>query len=87
MPQDDAADLVGLLEEDKAEALLEKLPEKDREELTQLLQYDEESAGGLMTPYVVAILSGNCRAIQNTVNLLRANMLTCKTLVVEIPEL
>ena len=55
MPQDDAADLVGLLEEDKAEALLEKLPEKDREELTQLLQYDEESAGGLMTPYVVAI--------------------------------
>ena len=55
MPQDDAADLVGLLAEDKAEALLEKLSEKDREELTHLLQYDEESAGGLMTPYVVAI--------------------------------
>ena len=55
MPQDDAADFVGLLDDDKAEALLEKLPEKDREELTQLLQYDEESAGGLMTPYVVAI--------------------------------
>ena len=46
MPQDDAADFVGLLDDDKAEALLEKLPEKDREELTQLLQYDEESAGG-----------------------------------------
>ena len=55
MPQDDAADFVGLLDDDKADALLEKLPEKDREELTQLLQYDEESAGGLMTPYVVAI--------------------------------
>jgi len=55
MPQDDAADFVGLLDDEKAEALLEELPEKDREELTNLLQYDEESAGGLMTPYVVAI--------------------------------
>ncbi|MBT7810828.1 MAG: magnesium transporter [Deltaproteobacteria bacterium] len=55
MPQDDAADFVGLLDDEKAEALLEKLPEKDREELTNLLQYDEKSAGGLMTPYVVAI--------------------------------
>ena len=55
MPQDDAADFVGLLDDEKAEALLKKLPEKDREELTNLLQYDEESAGGLMTPYVVAI--------------------------------
>jgi magnesium transporter len=55
MPQDDAADFVGLLDDEKAEALLEKLPEKDREELTNLLQYDEESAGGLMTPYFVAI--------------------------------
>ena len=55
MPQDDAADFVGLLDDEKAEALLEELSEKDREELTNLLQYDEESAGGLMTPYVVAI--------------------------------
>ena len=55
MPQDDAADFVGLLDDDEADALLERLPEKDREELTYLLQYDEESAGGLMTPYVVAI--------------------------------
>ncbi|MBC8259768.1 MAG: magnesium transporter [SAR324 cluster bacterium] len=55
MPQDDAADFVGLLDDEKAEAILESLPEKDREDLTRLLQYDEESAGGLMTPYVVAI--------------------------------
>ena len=26
-----------------------------KQELTHLLQYDEESAGGLMTPYVVSI--------------------------------
>ena len=55
MPQDDAADFMGLLDDDEADALLERLPEKDRAELTNLLQFDEESAGGLMTPYVVAI--------------------------------
>jgi len=55
IPQDDAADFVGLLDDDKADELLDRLPEKDREELTNLLQFDEESAGGLMTPYVVAI--------------------------------
>ena len=55
MPQDDAADFVGLLDDEKADELLERLSEKDRAELTQLLQYDEESAGGLMNPYVVSI--------------------------------
>ena len=55
MPQDDAADFVSLLDEEKADALLERLSEKDREELTHLLQYDEKSAGGLMNPYVVSI--------------------------------
>ncbi len=72
MASDDAADFVGLLEEEQADALLEGLPEKDREELTTLLQFDEESAGGLMTPYVVSILkdqtvSHAIKTIQNYV--------------------
>jgi magnesium transporter len=56
MPGDDAADFVSKMEEEQADALLETLPEKERDTLTQLLQYDEESAGGLMTPFVVSIL-------------------------------
>jgi len=56
MKQDDAADLVSILDESQADAVLESLPDKNREELTTLLQYDEESAGGLMTPHVVAII-------------------------------
>ena len=56
MKQDDAADLVSILDESQADAVLESLPDKNREELTTLLQYDEESAGGLMTPHVVAIV-------------------------------
>ena len=56
MPRDDAADFVSKMEEDQADAILETLPPKERDTLTQLLQYDEESAGGLMTPFVVSIL-------------------------------
>ena len=55
MQEDDAADFVSMMEEEQADALLETLPEKNRETLTNLLQFDEETAGGLMTPYVVSI--------------------------------
>ncbi|MDP7317385.1 MAG: magnesium transporter, partial [SAR324 cluster bacterium] len=56
MKQDDAADLVSILDESPVDAVMENLPAKSREELTTLLQYDEESAGGLMTPHVVSIV-------------------------------
>ncbi len=56
MKQDDAADLVSILDESQVDAVLENLPAKSREELTTLLQYDEESAGGLMTPHIVSIV-------------------------------
>lgn len=55
MNRDDAADIVSLLENDKAEALMDKLPSRYREEILTLLQYNEESAGGIMNPYVVSI--------------------------------
>ena len=52
---------------------MDRLPEKDRDELTHLLQYDEESAGGLMTPYVVSIrkdqtVASAIREIQTFIN-------------------
>ncbi|MEE2718086.1 MAG: magnesium transporter [SAR324 cluster bacterium] len=56
MKQDDAADLVSVMDESQVDAVLDNLPAKSREELTALLQYDEESAGGLMTPHVVSII-------------------------------
>ncbi len=55
MEDDDAADIVSILDETQADALMDSLPQKDREELANLLQYHEESAGGLMTTYVVSI--------------------------------
>ncbi len=50
MPEDEAADILQEFEEDKTKELLEKMPEEEAGELKDLLQYEEETAGGLMVP-------------------------------------
>lgn len=55
LPDDDAADLISEMEPVDQRALLDALPEGRADELIDLLQYDEESAGGLMTTDLVAI--------------------------------
>jgi len=56
MAGDDATDIVSLLNEEKADEVLENLSSKDRQEITTLMQYDQESAGGIMTPDVGSVL-------------------------------
>jgi magnesium transporter len=55
MDKDDAADFVSLLTEERASKVLSELDKEDRDEIQQLLQYDEESAGGIMDPQVVVV--------------------------------
>ena len=55
MARDDAADFIALLDEEKADLVLENLNTRDRREIRNLLQYDQESAGGIMDPHVVAV--------------------------------
>ena len=55
MPKDDAADFMSILGEERADAVLNKLSQKDRKTIIDLLQYNEESAGGIMNPYVVTV--------------------------------
>ncbi len=55
LADDDAADLIGELEPHEAARILAALPVEEAGELRGLLQYDEESAGGLMTTELVAI--------------------------------
>ena len=55
MDKDDAVDMISMMTDEKAEKVLTELPKEDREEITQLMQYDEESAGGIMDPVVVAV--------------------------------
>ena len=52
MEPDDAADLIEELQEkhhSKAEKILNAIPKKEQNEIRQLLQYEEDSAGALMT--------------------------------------
>lgn len=55
LSDDDAADIIGELPPNKQREVLERLPLLERSELKQLLAYDEESAGGVMTTQVVAV--------------------------------
>ncbi|MFN0179741.1 MAG: magnesium transporter [Gemmatimonadales bacterium] len=58
LPDDDAADLLGELEPEEQQRILSKLGDPEqREEVEDLLQYDPESAGGLMTAHVVTVLA------------------------------
>jgi magnesium transporter len=55
MSADDAADVVGEMPEELRTEVLEKLPDERTAELTELLEYDEETAGGIMDKQIVAL--------------------------------
>lgn len=55
MPHDSAADVLGDMEEDESETYLEKLPDKFSAEVRELLTYNEDTAGGIMTPVVMTV--------------------------------
>ncbi|MDR2628390.1 MAG: magnesium transporter [Puniceicoccales bacterium] len=52
---DDAADLLGELEDDVRERLMAKMPSQVAATLRNLLTYDPNTAGGVMTPHVAAL--------------------------------
>jgi magnesium transporter len=52
---DDAADIVGELSAEQTEEVLESIEPERADELRQLLRYDEESAGGIMSKQYVAV--------------------------------
>lgn len=57
LADDDAADIIGELDPPDQQAILEQLTVETAGELIDLLRYDEESAGGLMTTDVVSVVS------------------------------
>jgi Mg2+ transporter MgtE len=58
MDPDDAADLLADLPEEKAAALLASMRKKEARNVRQLLKYEENTAGGIMTTEYVAIRPG-----------------------------
>ena len=55
LPADEAADLIGELEEPDSEQVLHHISTEDEEVLRHLLTYPEDTAGGIMNPEVVAL--------------------------------
>jgi len=55
LADDDAVDLMSELEPPEQQKILEALPNETADDLIGLMQYDEESAGGLMTTEFVAV--------------------------------
>ncbi len=57
MPPDAAADLLADLPEETSNELLQDMPKEEAQELGELLEFEEHSAGGLMTTDHIALLS------------------------------
>jgi CBS domain-containing protein len=58
MAPDDAADLIADLDQERRLPLLEALPPKQRAKVRTLLAYNPETAGGLMSPDLLALPAG-----------------------------
>ncbi len=69
MPADEAADLIGELEDAEGEEVLSRISEEDEEVLRDLLQYPEDTAGGIMNPEVVALAAA--ATVDDTIAVLR----------------
>jgi magnesium transporter len=55
MTPDDRADILEELDEETADEILEAFPDDARRETEQLLSYDSDTAGGLMTTQIVTV--------------------------------
>src|SRR5437588_7215314 len=55
MSPDEAADVLGDLSEDKAEDLLNRMEDEEQSEVAELLPYEDDTAGGLMTTEFVTL--------------------------------
>ena len=69
LPADEAADLLGGLETHQSEKVLEHISSDDEEVLRRLLNYGDDTAGGIMNPEVVALTPGE--TVDDAIHFLR----------------
>ncbi len=55
LPPDEAADILGELPEEKSRGILSLMEKEEAEEVQELMDYDEETAGALMTTEYIAV--------------------------------
>jgi len=56
MFSDDVADLLGQISPERLEKIMEQLPPGDAREISDLLKYEEDTAGGIMQTEVISVL-------------------------------
>ena len=69
LESDDAADLISDLEDEKSKEILEDMNPQDSSEVQSLLQYDPESAGGIMQTELVQVKDSSL--IEDAINWIR----------------
>ena len=55
MDPDEAADVLAELEDERSEAILDEMEDKPKTDVEELLEFDEKSAGGMMTSDFVSV--------------------------------
>ena len=70
MASDDAADIINFLSREQAKSVLDKISREGYEDVSELLKFDEETAGGLMAREVMMV-KGEMK-ISEVIGLLRA---------------
>lgn len=55
LPPDEAADVLSELPEEQSEEILDHISKIDSDRIERLMRYDEDTAGGIMTPVVIKI--------------------------------
>lgn len=55
MESDDAADIMGIMPEELSNEILRRMEGADSDEVGDLLKYEEDTAGGIMTPDYIAL--------------------------------
>lgn len=73
MDPDEAADLLAQLPEERAQELLRLMTPEESEEVQELLEYEADTAGGLMTTDYIAL--NQTRSVAEALEAVRANIL------------
>lgn len=71
MSSDEITDLIGELEEEEADAVLSKMDRDDRDDVEKLLEFDPDTAGGIMTTEYIRIFAKN--TVKDTLEFLQKN--------------
>lgn len=71
MPSDDAADLIADLPEDQAQEILSHIDQEKSEDVQMLLEYPEDSAGGIMQTELISV--GEDATVKDAIELIRSH--------------